>query len=65
MTPDEYWNCVDATTKRRLFLCERSPSCPRCNTRQVQLVGYIGVDPAQWKCRECKHQFAYEPEAKQ
>jgi hypothetical protein len=35
--------------------------CPKCGTDQVQLTAYIDVRPAQWKCRECKTRFEFEP----
>ena len=34
--------------------------CPECETVQVQLVEYINVYPAKWKCRKCKHNFEWE-----
>ena len=34
--------------------------CPECGTRQVQLIGYINVTPAVWRCRHCKHSFKWE-----
>ncbi len=34
--------------------------CPECGTRQVQLVGYLNIKPAEWKCRHCKHEFNWE-----
>ncbi|CAH9016554.1 putative thioredoxin [Vibrio phage 193E37-1] len=39
---------------------ENKLKCPECDTRQVQLVGYIDITPAQWKCRKCKHKFEWE-----
>lgn len=39
---------------------EHKLSCPECKTRQVQLVGYINIHPAQWKCRHCKEEFVWE-----
>lgn len=39
---------------------EQKLECPECGTRQVQLVGYIDIYPAQWKCRHCKHNFEWE-----
>lgn len=41
---------------------EQQLECPECCTRQVQLVGYINIKPAQWKCRHCKHNFEWEGE---
>ncbi|QZI87141.1 hypothetical protein MYOV085v1_p0122 [Vibrio phage 355E48.1] len=39
---------------------EQKLECPECNTRQVQLIGYMETYPAQWKCRKCKHKFEWE-----
>jgi len=45
---------------RRDELSNHMPKCPSCRTLQVQLVGYVDVHPAQWKCRHCKFEFEYE-----
>lgn len=54
------------TTERRIMLGKRMNQqkleCPECKTRQVQLVGYIDIVPAQWRCRHCKHCFEWEGE---
>lgn len=39
---------------------EQGLECPECHTRQVQLVGYMDIKPAQWRCRHCKHKFEWE-----
>lgn len=39
---------------------EQELECPECHTRQVQLVGYVNIYPAQWKCRHCKHEFEWD-----
>jgi transposase-like protein len=36
-------------------------SCPKCETRQIQLIGYMD-EPAKWKCRHCRHVFTKELE---
>lgn len=56
----------DVHTTRRIELGKRMNSqeleCPECSTRQVQLVGYMGIIPEKWKCRHCKHCFEWEGE---
>lgn len=37
-------------------------TCPACDRPQLQLIGYINIVPAQWKCRLCKHKFEWEGE---
>jgi len=45
---------------RRTHLCKNAPSCPKCETKQVQL--FLGASiPAEWKCRHCKQYFPFEP----
>ncbi|CAH9015233.1 putative thioredoxin [Vibrio phage 424E50-1] len=39
---------------------EQKLTCPKCDRPQVQLIGYIDIVPAQWKCRLCKHKFEWE-----
>jgi len=36
------------------------PSCPECDTDQVQLVEWAKV-PATWRCRHCRHSWEWEP----
>ena len=45
---------------RREHLGRNAIPCPKCNTRQIQLVDHICM-PAKWKCRECRHKFDFEP----
>jgi ribosomal protein L37AE/L43A len=45
---------------RRMMLGKNQAPCPNCATQQVQLTNHF-VTPAQWKCRECKTKFEYEP----
>ena len=35
------------------------PSCPSCSSQQVQIM--FTVNPARWRCRECKRWFTSEP----
>ncbi len=53
-------------TNRRIELGKRMNAqkleCPECGTRQVQLVGYMSIIPAKWRCRYCKHRFEWEGE---
>jgi ribosomal protein L37AE/L43A len=57
-------NYIMTVTDRRSELGkrmnEKKLECPACRTRQVQLVGYMNIVPAQWKCRKCKHKFEWE-----
>lgn len=48
-------------TERRVFLCSNGPVCPKCKDAQVQLIEYINIKPATWKCRICKFKFEFEP----
>ncbi|QXN60167.1 hypothetical protein KUA24_100 [Vibrio phage HNL01] len=78
MGQDNYWedvlfewtqedtDCVMGHAKRREFLGElmntEKLECPACKTRQVQLIGYIDITPAKWKCRTqgCRTVFEWE-----
>ena len=63
---EEVFKGVSVSTERRYELGKRMNSqkkeCPNCGTRQIQLIGYIDIIPAQWKCRKCKHKFEWEGE---
>lgn len=48
-----------AAAKRRRRLNKRAPPCPKCRTRQVQLIDCRPL--AKWRCRECRHIWRYEP----
>jgi tRNA(Ile2) C34 agmatinyltransferase TiaS len=51
---------LEAIWTRREFINRNVPHCPRCREQmQIQIID-IG-QPAQWRCRMCKHRFAYEP----
>lgn len=58
------WVC-DITDRREMLSAEinkQKKCCPSCGTRQIQLIGYMDIIPAQWKCRRCKHKFEWEPD---
>lgn len=38
-----------------------APICGKCGAEQVQLVEWVGLPLAQWKCRVCKHRWEFEP----
>lgn len=61
---NDYWERVKGYADRREELGRKMNTlglaCPECNTRQVQLVAYMDIKPAQWKCRHCKHKFEWE-----
>lgn len=44
---------------RRMRICKQAPACPKCRTRQVQLINQLPL--AEWKCRHCKHKWRFEP----
>jgi len=48
---------IAALGDRREALSKLQPKCPSCGHEQVQLVQYIDVVPAHWKCRVCKTRF--------
>ena len=49
---------------RLKFLREHMPTCPKCGEKfQIQLVEFIN-EIAQWKCRNCKYKFDFEPVVK-
>lgn len=49
---------VENALRRDDVILRMQPYCPRCGTRQVQIMDK--KIPAQWKCRDCKLQFNYE-----
>ena len=57
---DALWEGTDRREQLGKRMNEQKLECPECNTRQVQLIGYIETYPAQWKCRKCKHKFEWE-----
>ncbi len=56
----EMVKCADRKKLLGERMNDQKLECPECHTRQVQLVDYIDVIPAQWKCRHCKHKFEWE-----
>lgn len=50
-------------TTRRYWLAQFRIHCPSCATNQVQLTYYF-AQPAEWKCRECRAEFKYEPDSR-
>jgi hypothetical protein len=36
------------------------PRCPACGAEEVQIMRH--EQPAEWRCRECRHRFTFEPE---
>lgn len=64
MEPQELRQFFSKSAERRIALSklmnQSKLECPVCHTRQIQLVGYINIYPAQWKCRMCKHKFEWE-----
>lgn len=47
--------------RRRELLAQCHPVyCPACGATQVQLRHWF-TEPAEWRCRECKQEFIYEP----
>jgi len=48
-----------AQADRRDFLNAHVPHCPKCRTRQVQIMR--GDVPATWRCRICQYGFICEP----
>jgi len=50
---------LEGVFAREDFLHANVPSCPKCDTRQVQLTSK--AEPAHWKCRECKFEWRQEP----
>lgn len=59
---EELMREMNLNADRRDELCNNSPSCPECGSPQVQLMAWVGVVPASWRCRNCKLQFEYEQE---
>ena len=64
LTSEPDWDKVlsygDRCKELGMRMNQQKLQCPKCSTRQVQLVGYINIKPAQWRCRQCKHNFDWE-----
>lgn len=66
---DEFFELDDAAAEmmqlahtaatRRMRICKHAPTCPKCKTRQVQIIDCRML--AKWKCRECRHTWRHEP----
>ena len=57
--PENWRDLAISFANRRMNLCRRAPACPRCGTKQVQLINPLAL--ARWKCRHCKTKWTYEP----
>lgn len=59
---EDDWERIEQRVDRRDFLCRHPPKCPECGADQVQLMAYIDVTPAEWRCRvDRRHRFTFEP----
>lgn len=56
---EDWGQWVKRCIARLDHLIANAPRCAECGTRQVQIMNRNA--PAQWKCRECRHSFEYEP----
>jgi len=52
---DKFLRGINESVDRRERYCALQLSCPKCQTKQIQLIGY--QDDAEWKCRHCKFKF--------
>lgn len=52
---------IQAIIDRNDFLNRNVPRCVFCDAEQVQIISKLA--PAEWKCRECRFEFAFEPPA--
>lgn len=50
---------VTALAIRRIRICKAAIPCPKCGTRQIYLYDHAPL--AEWKCRECRHRWWFEP----
>jgi transposase-like protein len=50
---------LEAIIARDDLLMRNSPLCPDCMSGQVQIKDKR--TPAEWRCRECKRRFTFEP----
>lgn len=55
-----FWEEMNRRHLRRNFLSRNMRPCPACGDDQIQLIDDL-VEPAEWKCRMCKHEFQFEP----
>ncbi len=59
---DELFMVADRRVELGKRMNKQKLSCPTCQARQIQLIGYMDVVPAKWKCRKCKCEFLWEGE---
>lgn len=61
---EEEWinNAIDRREGLGKRMNEQKLECPECKTRQVQLIGYLNIKPAEWRCRRCRYHFSWEGE---
>lgn len=53
--------CVEQVTKLRAAICREAKPCPKCETKQVQLISIAETEGcSHWKCRHCKHKWVLE-----
>lgn len=53
--------CVEQVTKLRAAICREAKPCPKCETKQVQLISIAEAEGcSHWKCRHCKHKWVLE-----
>jgi hypothetical protein len=50
---------IKSILARQGLLYRNIPRCPACGAEQVQIMRH--EPPAEWRCRECRHWFAFEP----
>lgn len=47
---------VERITKLRSAICKGATPCPKCETKQVQLISIAEAEGcSHWKCRHCAH----------
>ena len=47
---------------KRESLCKNAQPCPKCKTKQIQLIEHI--NQVIWKCRHCKYEWMNEEDNK-
>lgn len=57
---DAMFDLIERMMARREHVFKGAPSCPRCAADQVQCTEHL-TSPAQWKCRDCRYEWDYEP----
>jgi hypothetical protein len=50
---------IKSILARQGLLYRNVPRCPACGAEQVHIMRH--EPPAEWRCRECRHWFAFEP----